>query len=1252
MKMERHHLCRTSVLITLLTLVSLTCAAVPSPPTMVKQPPIHEQLYQVSETSDEQDKPFILECEAKGNPEPIYSWIKNGEEFDYVAYDRRISQQPRRGTLVFTKPDDVDEGLYQCFATNIHGTSMSNAVFLRKSELNSFPDEHPQEMHVMEGSPLTLDCNPPTGYPKPTIFWIIQSFSGSLRSINNSRITVDPEGDLHFSNVTRDDALDDAMYACSATSTVRNEYKLGNKVIVKVEPSGNSASGSHRPIKQYVSPPNIVALRDQALELSCIYGGTPLPDIEWKKKGGNLATDRFTFINYGKTLKIRKVDFEDEGTYECTASNGVGSQQTHAMAVVVQASPFWITSPTDTSAAEEESVRFECKASGVPEPKLQWFVNGVPIEDAKPNPRRKVEGEVMIIESLAKTDTAVYQCNASNVHGYAFADFYMNVLALPPTIIEAPEAESTAVVTSTITLNCRVFGAPQPEVTWMRDGQELTGGRYQVLENGGLKITEVLVTDKGEYTCYATNKFGDTSASGVLDVKGKTRITQPPENFEVAAGKSATFRCNAEADPSLELTIEWQFNDQPVDFDQDPRMVQAADNSLTITKTLELDSGMYTCVAHTNLDEDTAWATLTVQDVPNSPKIKDVECEGLIALVEWQPMGDRRAPILSYTIQYNTSFTPDTWEDASSNIPAPDTRFKVFMTPWANYTFRVIARNKIGQSLPSDSSQQCTTPPDVPFKNPDKVMGHGTKENNLVISWTPMPRIEQNGPGFFYKVFWKREDLPGAQWETVVISDWQQNEYVVHNQPTFTQYRLKVETHNKVGQAYVSATEVLGYSGEDRPLDAPTNFKLIFIKNANSAMFSWDPVSPASIRGHFRGYKIQTWTPEEGEERLREIAVPANVTQSLVNIFKPFSKNTVRVLTFNSIYSGPPSNEIEFTTPEGTPGPVSGLEASPLGSSALYLNWKLPLESNGILTGYRIYYEEVQGTHLGTKMERPPVTDPDEIEAKLAPLQPGTKYRITIRATTNKGQGEPYYIEATTDEEPETAPDVPELIWAQLPDEEGKAGIEVTWIPVIDGNPGSHFFVQYRRKGENQWESTGVEETQDVLVVRGLERNRLYEIRVITVDGHFQTASDTEEVTIEDLGATSSYTVATGAWFIGMMCALALMLFILFIVCLVKRNRGGKYFVHEKEAAHGRDLDYPDDGGFEYGRSNRNLEPGDPTSVNSSLRGPESETGSIADFGEGDAGQFAEDGSFIGQYSAKKKKSEETTTPSALATFV
>lgn len=159
------------------------------------------------------------------------------------------------------------------------------------------------------------------------------------------------------------------------------------------------------------------------------------------------------------------------------------------------------------------------------------------------------------------------------------------------------------------------------------------------------------------------------------------------------------FRCNAVTDPSLPLIIDWLSNGEPIDFEMEPRFIRSTDYSLMITKTTELDSGIYTCVAHTDLDEARAQATLIVQDVPNAPRLISVTCMSTEANVQWIPMGDNRAPILHYTIQHNTSFTPDTWEIARDHVAATEQRYQVPMSPWANYTFRVIAHNKIGEGF-------------------------------------------------------------------------------------------------------------------------------------------------------------------------------------------------------------------------------------------------------------------------------------------------------------------------------------------------------------------------------------------------------------------------------------------------------------------------------------------------------------------------------------------------------------------------
>ena len=151
--------------------------------------------------------------------------------------------------------------------------------------------------------------------------------------------------------------------------------------------------------------------------------------------------------------------------------------------------------------------------------------------------------------------------------------------------------------------------------------------------------------------------------------------------------------------------------------------------------------------------------------------------------------------------------------------------------------------------------------------------------------------------------------------------------------------------------------------------------------------------------------------------------------------------------------------------------------------------------------------------------------------------------------------------------------------------------LKVEWHPNFSDNkqPGSHFYVQYRRKGETQFENSPHELNENFILLRGLDTNQLYEIRVVSVDGDFSVYSETEEVVLyattqqNSLGngpyIVAPSTVASTGWFIGMMLALALLLLVLVLVCIIKRNRGGKYAVHEREATHGR-KDFIDDAGF------------------------------------------------------------------------
>lgn len=41
--------------------------------------------------------------------------------------------------------------------------------------------------------------------------------------------------------------------------------------------------------------------------------------------------------------------------------------------------------------------------------------------------------------------------------------------------------------------------------------------------------------------------------------------------------------------------------------------------------------------------------------------------------------------------------------------------------------------------------------------------------------------------------------------------------------------------------------------------------------------------------------------------------------------------------------------------------------------------------------------------------------------------------------------------------------------------------------------------------------------------------------------------------------ASRQVDIATQGWFIGLMCAIALLILILLIICFIQRNKGGKY---------------------------------------------------------------------------------------------
>lgn len=69
----------------------------------------------------------------------------------------------------------------------------------------------------------------------------------------------------------------------------------------------------------------VTAVAGTAITLHCTATGDPVPFQTWTRNGDAIAESRFQVIAAGSALMISNVREEDQGAYQCHASNVVGN---------------------------------------------------------------------------------------------------------------------------------------------------------------------------------------------------------------------------------------------------------------------------------------------------------------------------------------------------------------------------------------------------------------------------------------------------------------------------------------------------------------------------------------------------------------------------------------------------------------------------------------------------------------------------------------------------------------------------------------------------------------------------------------------------------------------------------------------------------------------------------------------------------------------------------------------------------------
>ncbi|XP_036957871.1 neural cell adhesion molecule L1-like protein isoform X4 [Acanthopagrus latus] len=1109
------------------------------------------------------DESFPMTCEAKGNPEPEFRWTKNGQEFDPFL-DPRLMKEEDSGTFVIPNNGNLTEyqGIYRCYASNRLGTAISKEIEFIVPHVPKFPKETLDPVEVEEGQAFVLQCNPPQGIPPLQIYWM----TISLQHIEqDERVSMGLNGDLYFSHAVEKDSRRD--YCCfAAFPRIRTiVQKTAMSVIVKT----TNAILQRRP--SLLMPSGVktetLLVKGEDLKLECIAEGFPTPQVEWVKMGHQLPS-KVKLENHGKLLIVPRVELEDGGKYMCKAKNTLG-EAVHYFPVTVEEPPEWVSEPESQLSMIGSDVLIKCSATGTPQPIITWRVNGVPLQEA-PLANRNVLDDTIVLHNAKSSDSAVYQCEASNRHGTLLSNANIMIMNLPPMVLTSEGEEYSAVEGKAVMMHCKVFSSPPSVITWSKDdsSESVEGPRVTVHDNGSLEIYRVEKDDAGLYTCLAKNTEGSAAIDAMLNVKDPTRIAVPPENLQILIGTTAQLSCLAEYDKSFSNDFEllWEKDDMEIslNYTENSRYF-VEDGILQIINVSHGDQGVYTCVARTPVDQDTASALLMVQDVPDAPEYLVLsEHKSKSVKLKWIPGDDHNSTTTEFIIEYEESqWEPGNWKELL-RVPGNHNSAVLKLHGHVDYCFRVSGVNTVGRGPSSKPTERYKTPPAAPDKNPENIKIEGHLPHEMDINWEPLLPIEHNGPGLEYKVSYRRQDVE-EDWKEHMVK---RHSFLVKSTPTFVPYEIKIQARNHQGWG-PEPKIVTGYSGEDVPSAAPDDVA-VEVMNSSVVKVSWTRVHKDKLHGHLGGYRISWWrlrslvNSKKSHGDKHTLTFPGDRNHAVIPGLTPFSEYSLIVMTFNGRGNGPGSHPVNFKTPEGVPEKNPVFRVAEVQKHSISLVWAPPLEPNGVLTGYLLEYQLVNDTEEMGPLQTVDISNPDTTKWILRDLEPVSKYKFYLRSCTTMGCG-----------------------------------------PVVSEE--SITTLETRKSASPSPPST--------------------------------RKSPVTKPTRSTIGLASIHGgISTQGWFIGLMCAIALLTLIVLIACFVNRNKGGKYSVKEKEDLH-PDVESQgmnDDTFCEYSDNDEKPLKGSQHSLSREIKAGDSGD-SLVDYGDEDV-QFNEDGSFIGEYAGRKEK--------------
>ncbi|XP_029394153.1 neurofascin isoform X9 [Mus pahari] len=997
--------------------------------------------------------------------------------------------------------------------------------------------------------------------------------------------------------------------------------------------------------------------------------GLPSPVIFWMSSSMEPITqDKRVSQGHNGDLYFSNVMLQDMQTdYSCNA-------RFHFTHTIQQKNPFTLKVLTTRGVAERTpsfmypqgtsssqmvlrgmDLLLECIASGVPTPDIAWYKKGGDL----PSDKAKFENfnKALRITNVSEEDSGEYFCLASNKMGSIRHTISVRVKAAPywldepKNLILAPGEDGRLV--------CRANGNPKPTVQWMVNGEPLQSAPpnpNREVAGDTIIFRDTQISSRAVYQCNTSNEHGYLLANAFVSVLDVPPRMLSPRNQLIRVILYNRTRLDCPFFGSPIPTLRWFKNGQGSNLDGGNYHVYE-NGSLEIKMIRKEDQGIYTCVATNILGKAENQVRLEVKDPTRIYRMPEdqVAKRGTTVQLECRVKHD---PSLKLTVSWLKDDEPLYIGNRMKKEDDSLTIFGVAERDQGSYT--CMASTELDQDLAkayltvlADQATPTNRLAALPKGRPDRPRDlelTDLAERSVRLTW--IPGDDNNSPITDYVVQFEEDQFQPGVWHDHSKFPGSVNSAVLHLSP-YVNYQFRVIAVNEVGSSHPSLPSERYRTSGAPPESNPSDVKGEGTRK-NNMEITWTPMNATSAFGPNLRYIVK-WRRRETRETWNNVTVwGSRYVVGQTPVYVPYE---IRVQAENDFGKGPePDTVIGYSGEDYPRAAPTEVKIRVLNSTAIGLQWNRVYSDTvqGQLREYRAYYwrESSLLKNLWVSQKRQQASFPgDRPRGVVARLFPYSNYKLEMVVVNGRGDGPRSETKEFTT--PEGVPSAPRRFRVRQPNLET---INLEWDHpehpngILIGYTLRYVPFNGTKLGKQMVENFSPNQTKfSVQRADPVSRYR-FSLSARTQVGSGEAATEESPAPPNEAYTNNQADIATQGWFIGLMCAIALLVLILLIVCFIKRSRGGKYPVREKkDVPLGPEDPKEEDGSFDYSDEDNKPLQGSQTSLDGTIKQQESDD-SLVDYGEGGEGQFNEDGSFIGQYTVKKDKEETEGNESSEAT--